>query len=91
MYLHGELVLVIDAKFLQNEELEKLKREVNQALKEPWTIELNQRLHQAGIATLIKGSNKGRDHSKIKLTSNSKIGRFLRSNRAWSWLNVNLS
>jgi hypothetical protein len=81
--------LVIDAELLQPENLDKLKREVGQALNENWTIETHELLHEASWATLASGSQNHR--AKVKLTVNSKIGRFLRSNRVWSWLNVSLS
>jgi superfamily II DNA/RNA helicase len=87
--------LVIDVQLLQHQETEKLKREVNQALKEPWTIDPNQLLHEARVATLVSGTDsskgKGKQKAPVKLTTNSKLGRFLRSDRAWPWLNVNLS
>lgn len=80
--------LVIDAELLQPENLDKLKREVGQALNENWTIETHELLHEATWATLASGSQNRR--AKVKLTINSKIGRFLRSNRVWSWLNLSL-
>ena len=87
--------LVIDAQFLQPQETDKLKQEVYYALEEPWTIDLNQLLPEARVATLVSGTDsgkgKGKNKAPVKLTSNSKLGRFLRSDRAWPWLNVNLS
>ncbi|MGL4503894.1 MAG: hypothetical protein ACRCU2_32835, partial [Planktothrix sp.] len=64
--------LVIDVQLLQPQETDKLKREVNQALKEPWTIDLNQVLHEARVATLVSGTNqnKGKNKAPVKLTSN---------------------
>jgi very-short-patch-repair endonuclease len=81
--------LVIDAELLQSENLEKLKREASQALNERWKFDPEERLHEARWATTTKGDSK--DKSKVKLSGQSKIGRFLKSDRAWSWLNTNLS
>jgi ATP-dependent helicase YprA (DUF1998 family) len=82
--------LAIDAKFLQSEHTDELKRKVNQALKEPWTIGETEQLHQATWASLTKGEPKDRSKNKVKLTATSKIGKFLRSPTAWTWLNESL-
>jgi hypothetical protein len=58
---------------------------------------LKKELHEAKWATLAKGDS--RNKSKVKLSGQSKIGRFLKSelqnrslrDRAWSWLDANLS
>ena len=81
--------LVIDAELLQPENVERLKREASQALNERWKFDSEERLHEARWATLTKGDSK--DRSKAKLSGQSKIGRFLKSDRAWSWLDANLS
>ncbi|MEY2833592.1 MAG: hypothetical protein RLZZ574_2851, partial [Cyanobacteriota bacterium] len=81
--------LVIDAELLQSENIDKLKREVSQALNERWKFDSEERLHEARWATLSAGDS--RDKSKIKLTGQSKIGRFLKSDRTWSWLTTPLS
>jgi hypothetical protein len=78
--------LAIDANFLQSEGIDELKRKVNQALKEPWTIGETEQLHQATWASLSKGEPKDRSKHKIKLTATSKIGKFLRSPYTWDWL-----
>ena len=77
--------LAIDAELLQPEHLDKLKRNVAQALNDKWKFDYEERLHQARWATLKTGDN--RDKSKVKLTSRGTIGRFLKSDRAWSKLN----
>ena len=74
--------LAIDAELLQPEHLDKLKRNVAQALNDKWKFDYEERLHQATWATLRTGDN--RDKSKVKLTSRSTIGRFLKSQRPWS-------
>jgi len=75
--------LVLDAAVLQPEGIEQLQREVEQALKEPWKFDQREYLHEATWATTQSGEDK---KAKVKLTSRSKIGRFLRSASAWSWL-----
>jgi superfamily II DNA/RNA helicase len=77
---HLRRELAIDAILLQYEQQDQLKREVVQAIKEPWVFDENEYLHQAKWATLDSGGN---DKSKTKLTSKSRIGKFLRAN-AWS-------
>ncbi len=81
--------LVIDAKLLQYEELRKLEREVSQALNYKWKFDYQEYLHNSKWATLIKENPQ--DRNQVKLTGQSKIGRFLKSDRAWSWLNTPLS
>jgi ATP-dependent helicase YprA (DUF1998 family) len=78
--------LAIDAEILQPEGIEQLRREVTQALKEPWKIEKYEYLHSAKWATTDSINNKYNKFSIIKLTARSKIGRFLRSPSAWDWL-----
>ncbi len=73
--------LVIDADLLQPESIEELKKEVSQAIKDPWAFDPYELPHQARWAA-IDGESK----DTVKLTSRSKIGRFLRSERAWPWL-----
>jgi hypothetical protein len=82
--------LAIDANLLQPEELEKFKRQAEQALNDTWGIDSGDRLHLASYASLQAGTKRRTDISpvteKVKLTSRSKIGRFLRSTRAWPFL-----
>jgi hypothetical protein len=49
-----------------------------------------EQLHPASWGSLSTGNNDRRDRQKIKLTATSKIGKFLRSAHAWTWLNENL-
>jgi superfamily II DNA/RNA helicase/very-short-patch-repair endonuclease len=81
--------LAIDAELLQPEHLDKLKRNTAQALNDKWKFDYEERLHQARWATLETGGNK--DKSKVKLTSRGTIGRFLKSDRAWSNLTTPLT
>lgn len=81
--------LAVDAELLQSDNLEKLTRDVSQALNYKWKFDDQERLHEAKWATLSAGNSQ--DKSKIKLTGQSKIGRFLKSDRAWSWLTAPLS
>ncbi|PPS43922.1 DEAD/DEAH box helicase [Chroococcidiopsis sp. TS-821] len=73
--------LAIDAKLLQPEQHEQLKSEIVQAIKEPWVFDENEQLHKATWASTSSGNN---EKAKVKLTPKSKIGRFLRSPKAWS-------
>lgn len=85
--------LVIDARLLQPDRIEQLKKEVNQALKDPWTFDAYERLHEAKWASTSVGEQPGRkrSRSKLRLTSRSKIGQFLRSSRAWNSLIESIS
>ena len=81
--------LAVDAELLQSENLDKLEREVSQALNYKWRFDRQERLHEAKWATLTKGDSK--DRSRVKLSGQSKIGRFLKSVRTWSLLTEPLS
>jgi superfamily II DNA/RNA helicase len=78
---HLRRELAVDAKLLQPEQHEQLKSEIFQAIKEPWGFDENEQLHKATWASTSSGSN---EKAKVKLTPRSKIGRFLRSPKAWS-------
>lgn len=78
--------LVLDAELLQPQRLEQLKREVKQAIKDPWSFDPYEKLHEARWASTAAASEGG-----MKLTARSKIGRFLRSPRAWPWRSENIS
>lgn len=80
--------LVLDAELLQPQRIEQLKREVRQAIKDPWSFDVYEVLNEARWASTAKtGQGKG----TIKLTARSKIARFLRSPRAWPWRSENIS
>ncbi|MDJ0746598.1 MAG: DEAD/DEAH box helicase [Xenococcaceae cyanobacterium MO_167.B27] len=81
--------LAIDAELLQSEHLDKLKRNVAQALNDKWKFDYEERLHQARWGILKTGNYK--DKSKVNLTSRGTIGRFLKSQRAWSNLTTPLT
>lgn len=78
--------LAIDAVILQPDGIDQLRREVTQALKEPWKLEKYEFLHSAKWATTDSQNDRYNRFNTIKLTARSKIGRFLRSPRAWDWL-----
>lgn len=80
--------LVLDAELLQPENVELLLREVNQAISDPWSFDVYEKLHEARWAT-YQQTDQGK--AQVKLTARSKIGRFLRSDRAWPWLNQPIS
>ncbi|MDF5723760.1 MAG: helicase-related protein, partial [Rhizonema sp. PD37] len=79
---HLRRELAIDAKLLQPEQIDSLKSEVIQAIREPWVFDENEYLHQATWATVSTDSSKER--SKVKLTPRSRLGRFLRSPNTWT-------
>jgi ATP-dependent helicase YprA (DUF1998 family) len=83
--------LTVDAELLQPDQIERFKRDVGQALNETWKIDSGEILHEATWATLETGDAKGKKKAKTKLTTQSKIGRFLRSIAAWPYLNVPLT
>ncbi len=72
--------LAIDAALLQPDRLEQLRREVRQALKDPWAFEEHELLYGATWASTMSGA---KEKARVKLTSRSKIGRFLRSPNTW--------
>lgn len=74
--------LVLDADLLQPQSVEQLKREVRQAVKDPWCFDEYERLNEARWAS-ISATKSGKDTAK--LTARSKVGRFLRSPKAWPW------
>ncbi|BAZ33788.1 DEAD/DEAH box helicase domain-containing protein (plasmid) [Cylindrospermum sp. NIES-4074] len=78
---HLRRELAVDAKLLQSDNKDSLMRDVFQAIKEPWVFDENEQLHQATWATTDSNIHK---QAKVKLTIKSKIGRFLRSPKAWS-------
>ena len=85
---HLRRKLAIDADLLQPENQEQSKREIIQAIKEPWVIDDKEILHEATWATTdsnIKAKN------TVKLTPGSQIGRFLRSPNTWSSRTQDLS
>ncbi|WP_228045803.1 DEAD/DEAH box helicase, partial [Tolypothrix sp. LEGE 11397] len=77
---HLRRELAIDAKLLQPDQKDSLRSEVIQIIKEPWVFDENEYLHLATWATISSGS----ERAKVKLTTRSKIGRFLRSPNTWS-------
>ncbi len=77
----------IDAALLQSERLDQLRREVRQAIADPWAFGPDELLPEARWASTTAGPASGKSSkATVKLTARSKIGRFLRSDRAWSWL-----
>ncbi len=86
---HLRKELAIDADLLQPENVEGIKRQVAQALNDTWKIDPYEYTYEATWATLVSGEK--RERAKLKLTGKSKIGNFLKSLRAWPWLNVPLS
>ncbi|MBE9013034.1 DEAD/DEAH box helicase, partial [Pseudanabaenaceae cyanobacterium LEGE 13415] len=89
---HLRRELAIDADLLQPERLERLKREVRQAIADPWCFDEFELLHEATWATASpteSHASKSRRRT-VKLTAKSAVGRFLRSAKAWNWLQESL-
>lgn len=82
---HLRRELAIDVDLLQFGNKDSLKKEIIQAIKEPWVFDENEQLHFAKFA-IIDGNYKPKSQQKapVKLTSRSKVGLFLRSPKAWS-------
>ncbi len=78
---HLRRELAVDAKLIQFEEKDSLLRDVFQAIKEPWVFDENEQLHFAEWAIIDSSTNK---KAKVKFTTRSKVGSFLRSPKAWS-------
>jgi superfamily II DNA/RNA helicase len=85
---HLRRELALDAALLQHNRLEQLKREVRQSIADTWGFDEYELLHEAAWATYGSSDTKGKSNgrSKVKLTARSKVGRFLRSPKAWPWL-----
>jgi superfamily II DNA/RNA helicase len=82
---HLRRELAIDAKLLQPNNIDSLRRDVFQAIKEPWGFDEHEQLHQASWGSIDNTKdNKVYRQSQVKLTIRSKIGRFLRSDKTWS-------
>ena len=80
--------LVLDAALLQPQSVEPLKRQVRQAIKDPWCFDEYERLNEARWASIL-ATKSGKETAK--LTARSKIGRFLRSPKAWPWRTENIA
>ena len=78
---HLRRELAIDTKLLQYDNRDSLFRDVFQAIKEPWVFDEKEKLNFAEFATIDSNTDK---KAKVKLTSRSKVGLFLRSPKAWS-------
>ena len=91
---HLRKELAIDAELLQPTRPERLKKDVRQAIAEPWCFDEFELLHEATWASSsssqAKTTPKSRDRG-IKLSARSKIGRFLKSPKAWDWLSQSIS
>lgn len=86
--------LAMDAILLQGDKQDSLKRNVNQAIKDPWAFESDEKLKMARWAVLNKTgdstSKQTNDETRVKLTAYSKLGKFLRSCDNWSGRSTDL-
>ena len=83
---HLRKELAIDAKLLQPNSLEQLKRDVRQAIAEPWCFDEFENLPEANWATIDSSpsSSSKKTPRLTKLTAKSKVGRFLKSSKIWN-------
>lgn len=79
---------VLDAELLQPQRVEQLKKEVRQAIKDPWCFDESEDLVPAPWASTSTAKTK---QYTVKLTPRSKIGKFLRSAQTWPLWGRNLS
>jgi superfamily II DNA/RNA helicase len=86
--------LAIDAILLQRDKQDSLVRNVNQAIKDPWAFESDEKLNMARWAVLNKTgdstSKQTNYETRVKLTAYSKLGKFLRSCNNWSGRSTDL-
>ena len=81
--------MAIDAKVLDSEEQNELRRRVEQNLREPWALDDQDRLLESAVFLLPPGRpNSARERSLDP--SRSKLGKYLRQRTLWN-LNNNLT
>ncbi len=85
---HLRRALILDAECLDPQRQERIRRQVTQALKEPWTFDEDERLREAGRAVLEDAPREPHD---LSLSPRSALGRFLRSPQAWPHLRAPIS
>lgn len=85
---HLRRALILDAECLDPRRQERIRKQVAQALKEPWTFDEDERLREAGRAVL---GDAPRGPHDLSLSPRSALGRFLRSPQAWPGLRAPLS
>jgi hypothetical protein len=75
--------MAIDAKVLDSEEQNELRRRIEQNLRDPWALDDQDRLLESAIFLLPPGRpDSGRERSLDP--SRSKLGKFLRRRTLWS-------
>jgi len=80
--------LALDARCLQEDEQREWISRVYQQLKDPWSLDQNERLqiaHRFVVGTSVTGEEES------SLSGRSALGRYLRSQRAWPHLPQNLN
>ncbi|MCX7689692.1 DEAD/DEAH box helicase [Thermoflexus sp.] len=85
---HLRRALILDAECLDPQRQARIRKQVTQALKEPWTFGEDERLREAGRAVL---GDAPRGPHDLSLSPRSTLGRFLRSPQAWPELRAPLS
>jgi len=82
---HLRFSLAIDARCFKGRNLEAIKLKVNNVLKDPWKFDEDEKLFEG--KWFAWGNREKGDSS---LSPISVLGKYLRSERAWAWLENNL-
>lgn len=76
--------LAIDAAVLTEDEALKLASRANNALRDPWTVDSQEKLRLAAVALLPDAAPGKHEHiATLRLGRRSNVGRYLRSRRTW--------
>lgn len=76
--------LAIDAAVLTEDDARQLASRANNALRDPWTVDREEKLRLAAIALLPDAAPARYDHTAtLRLGRRSNVGRYLRSRRTW--------
>lgn len=79
---HFRWSLAIEAECLLRQHQERLRKKVTQSLKEPWTFDEREQLHEAR-GFRHPTDTAATEGSGISLTARSGVGRYLRDRRTW--------
>lgn len=83
---HLRFSLALDARCFKGRNLEAIKLKVNNVLKDPWKFDEDEKLFEG--KWFAWGNREKGDSS---LSPISVLGKYLRSERAWAWLENNLN
>lgn len=83
---HLRFSLALDARCFEGINQEAIKRKVNNVLKDPWKFDDDEKLFEGKWFAWGNG-----EKGDLSLSPTSVLGKYLRSGRAWSWLDNNLN